>query len=281
MEKETENTPDNAGPARAGRPGRPRQGGKPTAVRALDRGLSILETLSQQAGGLTLAQVSRQTKLPPATAYRLLETLRTRGFIAYQPERGIYSVGIRAFQVGGSFLTDLPLHELARPPMQALCEEINENINLAIRDGNEVVYIAQLQGTHSLRMFTQVGARAPLHCTGVGKVLMAAMSDVQITDLLGPGPYQKFTEKTLVSRRSLIQAVRQVREQGYTVDDEERQAGVFCVTAPVRDHHGEIAAAVSISAPLQRMAGKTRKQRLVQVLELAGTISQRLGFVGK
>lgn len=245
-------------------------------MRALLRGLAVLEVLAQ-GQDLNLSEVARRARLPVSTAHRLLETLRRRGFV--QPvEDGRYRVGLRAFEVGMGFLRAQRLPEVARPVMVELVDRVEETANLAVRDGAEAVYVLQVESHRMLRLFAQPGARHPLYCTGVGKVLLAWEPEEEVRRLLGPGPLPRFTPRTLTDPDAVVRELRAIRARGYAVDREERESGVRCVAAPVRDASGRVVAALSVSAPASRVPHHRIPPVAATVVSAAEEISRRLGF---
>ncbi len=247
-----------------------------SSVRALLRGLAVLEVLAFSSH-LNLSEVARRARLPVSTTHRLLETLRRRGFV--QPvDDGRYRVGLRAFEVGMAFLRAQNLTDLARPVMAQLVREVQETANLAVRDGAEAVYVLQVESDRMLRLFAQPGARHPLYCTGVGKVLLAWEPEDEVRRLLGPGPLPRFTPRTLTHPDEVVRELRAVRARGYAVDREERESGVRCVAAPVHDASGRVVAALSVSAPATRLPQRRLPQVAATVTSAAREISRRLGF---
>lgn len=261
----------------ARRRGRTRTRKEMSGVRALDRGLLLLEGLAQ-VRELSLSEIARQVDLPYSTTFRLLETLRKRGFVAQSSETGLYRLGIRAFEVGSSFLSHGPLHEVAHPVMKALVDELNETVNLAVLDKREAVYIHKVEGRWVVRMFTQLGARSPLHCTGVGKVLLAWRSEEEVMALLGQRPLEGYTKTTLTHPKAILEELRRVRGRGYAFDNEEREVGVRCVAAPVRDGKVEVIAALSLSAPASRLPHRQVTKIAQRVMAAANEVSARLGW---
>ena len=260
----------------AGRRKHPSSGTSEASVRTLLRGLAILEALAS-SHGLNLSEVARKTRLPVSTTHRLLETLRRRGFV--QPlEDSRYRVGLRAFEVGMGFLRGQHLTEAARPAMVELVDRVRETANLAVRDGGEAVYVLQVESDRMLRLFAQPGARHPLYCTGVGKALLAWEPEEQVRALLGPGPLPRYTPRTLTEPDDVLRELRAVRARGYAVDREEREPGVRCVAAPVRDLQGRVVAALSVSAPASRLPHRRIPQVAATVVAAAREVSRRLGF---
>ncbi len=250
--------------------------GQDAQVRSLVRGLAVLEALAS-APSASLSEVARRTRLPVSTTHRLLETLRRRGFV--QPvEPGRYRVGLRAFEVGMGFLRAQQLPEAARPVMAELVAQVRETANLAVRDGAEAVYVLQVESEQMLRLFARPGARHPLYCTGVGKVLLAWEPEEEVRGWLGPGPLPRYTPRTLTDPEAVLREVRRVRARGYAVDREERETGVRCVAAPVRDVSGRVVAALSVSAPASRLPARRIPHVAAAVVAAARRISRRLGF---
>lgn len=246
-------------------------------VRALLRGLALLELVATDRD-LSLSNLARRARLPVSTTHRLLETLRRRGFVQAVGD-GRYRLGVRAFEVGMSFLRSHDLPEVARPVMTELVDRVKETANLAVRDGAEAVYVLQVESERMLRLFAQPGARHPLYCTGVGKVLLAWEPEDHVRALLGSGPLPRFTPRTLTHPDAVLRELRTVRARGYAVDREERESGVRCVAAPVRDASGRVVAALSLSAPASRLPHRRIPPVAALVVSAAQRISRRLGFL--
>lgn len=261
-------TRQKAGRARSGETG---------SVRTLERGLSVLTALAE-AGEATLTQLARTVDLSASTTYRLLETLRQQGFVDWEERTGLFSVGLRAYQVGAAFSVRDALLGAAQPEMQALVDDLNETVNLAVIRAGEAVYVHQVQARQMMRMFTHVGAVAPLHCSGVGKILTAWLPEPEASHLVGPGPYPAYTPHSMTTLNALKRELDTVRAQGYALDDEERELGVRCLATPIRDARGEVVASLSISAPASRFPKKNIPDMLERVQATSNRISARLGW---
>lgn len=226
-------------------------GASPEGARALGRALDLLEAVGRESGGLS--DLARRCGLHPSTAYRMLETFRRRGFLDRDGVTGEYRIGGQIFRLGALYDVEGSLRAAALGPMGRLRDRLNENVNLGLLEGNEVVYAAQRESTRALRMFTQTGARAPLHCTGVGKALLFGRSDEEVRALLGAEPYARPTERSHGSLADFLKDLRQSERRGYAVDDEEREEGVRCVAAPIWGPGGKVVAGLSVSAPSSRL----------------------------
>lgn len=261
------------------RPGRSRST-EVGEVRTLERGLHLLEVLSE-AETLSLSELARKTELSPSTAYRLLETLRRRGFADWDDAKGLWKVGLRAYQVGSAFLTRGGLIDAAMPEMEKLVDELNETVNLAVLDGNEVVYIAQVEGRQLIRMFTRIGARAPIYCTGVGKALLLEHSEPEVRRIVGAEPFKPYTAKTITTLDRFLETLQEARHRRYVMDDEEREDGVRCIATPIHDNRGKVVASMSLSAPASRVPNERLEALGARVRRAADAVSARLGWAGQ
>jgi IclR family acetate operon transcriptional repressor len=162
--------------------------------------------------------------------------------------------------------------------MQRLVNEVKETANLAVLEGTEAVYVHQVECSNVVRMFTRLGAHVPIHCSGVGKVLVANFADDDIRKLLGNGPLPRFTSATITDIDALLKELKRVRTKDYAVDNEEREEGVRCVTASIRDRSGMTVAGLSVSGPTTRMLMKRIRKLADAVIGAADEISAALGF---
>jgi IclR family acetate operon transcriptional repressor len=221
-------------------------------TQALSRGLAVLEALAATEGGATLTAIAETLALPVPTVYRLLSTLSELGYVQ-QGAAGEWLMGVRAFRVGAAFLDHRNLVVQAYPFLKRLMEASGETTNLAVIDGFEAVFVEQVQCRELMRMSTKLGARAPLHASGVGKAMLAAMDPRAAESALGRGALPQHTAKTITDRRALVRELVVTRERGYALDDEEHAEGLFCVAAPLWDENGEPWAAISLAGPTSRI----------------------------
>ena len=266
-------TPRNRG----GRPRtRPLDGDRGTPVRALDRGLAILDALADGTSK-SLRDVASAARLAPSTAHRLLETLARRGFVDVAVHDGRYRVGPRAFAVGAAFVR-AGLSEVGHEPMVALRDALGETVNLAVRDDDHAMYVHQVEGNRAVRLFTRVGARVPLHASGVGKALLAWADDAERDAVLSHLTLAAHAPATLTDLGALRSDLEASVERGYALDLEEYESGVRCAAVPVRDARG-IVAAMSVSAPLPRFDDERLREVAVALIGCANEVSRRLGWV--
>lgn len=250
---------------------------RPGQVQSLGRALAILDRLAASEAGLTLTDLAQSVGLAPSTAHRLLTTLEQNRYVRFEAEGGIWAVGVQAFVVGNTFLASRNLATAARPFMRRLMEESGETVNLAVEDEGCAVYVAQVECREMMRAFNRPGHRVPLHATGVGKALLAAIDDASVDRLLRRHGLPVVTERSIATPQALHAVRAETRARGYAVDDEEQAVGLRCVAAAIFDENGEPIAALSISAPTAR-AGDERLASLgAKVRETADAITAALG----
>jgi IclR family acetate operon transcriptional repressor len=263
-------------PVRHGRA--PSKPGAPTGqVQSLTRGLSILDALAKSGGGLTLTDVAQRVQLPPSTTHRLLSTLEKMGYIHQAGELGLWYVGLQAFTVGTTFLANRDFVAESHAYMHRLMEQAGETANLAILDGTEAVFVAQVQCHEMMRTLVALGSRVPLHASGVGKALFAALPDAQVDAILKVKGLPRITENTIVAMETMWAALRVIRQRGYSFDDEEHARSTRCVGAAIYDEHAEPLGAISIAGPSSRMADERIRQLGQVVAHVAEELTRHLG----
>ncbi|MCW8308246.1 helix-turn-helix domain-containing protein [Acidiphilium sp. PA] len=223
-------------------------------VQSLVRSLAILNRLAAADEGVTLTEIARLVGLSPSTAHRLLTTLEQERYVHFDAERRLWSVGVQAFVAGNAFLKTRNVAGLARPHMRALMEESEETVNLAVEDQHEAVYLAQVECRQMMRAFARPGGRVPLHCSGVGKALLSAMSDAEIGRVLHQRGMARMTVKTINTTAGLRADLAAARARGYAIDDEEHAIGLRCIAAVIFNESAEAVAAVSVSGPMARIS---------------------------
>lgn len=249
-------------------------------VQSVRRALTVLEAVAaatHEREDTGIVSLSRRCALPVSTTHRLLATLIDAGFATQDPDSGQYRVGLHAFEVGNAFLDHTDLRPVARPFLRDLAELTGETVNLAIRDGHDAVYIDQLESVQILKMFARPGARAPLACTGVGKVLLSGLTVPAAQRILTDEPLPHRTPRSVTEPDEMMRMLARIRIEGHALDDEEVELGVRCVAAPISDHRGEVRAAISVSGPTLRIIDHRIPELIRQVRGTAAAISAALG----
>jgi IclR family acetate operon transcriptional repressor len=246
------------------------------SVQAIDRGLAVLAIISA-SDGLTLTDLSQRAGLAPSTAHRILASLEAHQFVYHDEERGLWLIGVGAFEVGSAFLRNRRLAGIGRLVMHQLMETTGETVNLGIEDAGEVVFISQIESHSALRAFFRAGSRAPIHASGVGKALLAEMPEPRVKEILYKRGLPRFSERTLVVPADLFSELARIRDSGWAVDDEERNLGMRCVAAAVFNEYGEAIAGVSVSGPTVRITPDRARELGPQVKRAADDITASIG----
>ena len=247
-------------------PKRPRR-----SVQSVDRALDLLEALVAADGEVSITALAARTGLHVSTVHRLLSTLLRRGYVRQNNETSRYYAGAKLATLGEGRSRYGELRLRARPILRAITEATRETANLVVLDDLAAVYIETVPSPQVVRLFTAVGNRVPLHATGAGKCLLAALPAAKRDALLERLELRSFTPHTIVDRAVLQRALDEARERGFVIDDEEYDDGVRCVAVPVGGMSDAIAA-ISVSAPANRLA----RQRCLELVPLLRRSAQEL-----
>lgn len=234
-------------------------------VQSVVRTARLLEALRAE-GPLGISDLAEHLELPGGTVHRLVRTLVTLG-LAQQSSDRRYGLGVRLVALGAA--ANEALGARARPVLQDLVRSLKESANLAMLSGARAEYVAQVAGPRSMRMFTEVGSRVPLHSTGVGKAMLATLDNEAVLRLLDARGMPQATPRTIVDPDGMLQELSMIRGRGYAIDDEEMETGVRCVAAAFR---GPAPMAVSISGPSGRLPVDTVAQTGALVRRAADTL---------
>lgn len=247
-------------------------------VKSVGRALDIIQLVSQSRNGMGVTELANQMDINKSSVYRILSTLSQYGYIEKDEKNDKYKLGYTFLDIGSRLLESLDLRKEARPYLLELEQETNEVIHLVVYDQGEVVYIEKLEGNELMRMHSQVGKRAPMHCTSVGKAILAHLSVEQVDQILEEKGMPQHTSYTLVDKESLFKDLEKIRTCGYALDLEENEYGITCVAVPIFDYNGDICAAVSISGSTMRMTKERMDSLYPRMIQIGQQISSRMGF---
>ncbi len=248
-----------------------------SGILVLHKALDILETIRGSRSGITLADLARVLSIPKPTAYRILATLEGRGYLARNQRSG-YQMTRKFFELQYKESDEQRLTDAALPVMERLVESCRETVNLGILDAGEVVVIGTVESPHAIRMSSKVGNRRYLHATALGKVLLSGLSDQEALRLIRIKKLPRLTPNTMVTQQAVLAEIRNVRKQGYAIDDEENEPGGRCLGAPILGPGERVLAALSISAPLFRMEMSRVRGLTRGLTESCHTISKAVAF---
>lgn len=246
-------------------------------ITALQRGLRLLHLFSESPRGLTAKQVAALSRLPVSTVHRFLANLVTAGFLNRDGE-GTHHLGIACFSIGQAAVGQLDIRRLSLPYLRELNQQTRETIHLTVRHGLSAVYVEKLDSPEPVRIHSRIGAAVPLHCTAVGKVMLAYMPLEEQERIISEIDLKRLTPNSVGNVQELKTELYRVRKNGYACDLEEHELHIRCVAAPIWDHTGSVQSSVSITAPTLRMP-VTRLRQLAPLIQAAGMkISAELGY---
>ena len=247
----------------------------PGGVQSIERVFELLETMADAGGVIGLSQLASQSGLPLPTIHRLVRTLVDLGYVRQEPSRE-YALGPRLVRLGD--ISSGLLTRWATPYLQQVVDALGESTNLAILDGDQIMYVAQAPGSHSMRMFTEVGRRARAHCTAVGKAMLAQMPAEKVR---GHTPAVRHARADRAHDHRPGQFTRElalIRERGYAIDEGEQELGVRCVAVALPGNSTR--AATSISGPLTRMTDELIQRAVPLLTGTANALAEELDLVG-
>lgn len=248
-------------------------------VKSLVKALDILECLAEgEQPTYTLTQLSRRVRLHVSTVHRLLVNLVRQGFVEQDASSGGYRLGFRVLRMGLRVLDRLDFRQVALPLLRELNRQTQEAVHLAILQDDVAVSIEKLDSPQPVGLDARLGGVRPLHCTGVGKTLLAYQGDERVNRLAKSPGLKRLTGQTITNLSDLKKELARIREQGYAVDNEEAVEGLRCVAGPVFDHTGRVLAAFSVAGPATRLTPARIPEIARLVRETSEQISYRLGF---
>src|SRR5207302_6617200 len=239
--------------------------------------ICLLTSFSGEEDELGITTLANRLRLAKSTVHRLESTVTGAGFLEQNSETGKYRLGVALFELGALVRRRMDVANEARPKLRELLEKTGETVQLGIVDHFSVLYVYEMESRRAIRMAAAVGARAPLHCTAVGKVLLAYQPREYVKELMGRG-LTAYTPKTVTKREAVLAMLDEVRLRGHAIDDEESESGLRGIAAPVRNHGGGVIAALGVAAPVQRMNKKRVQTCVPSVIETAAAVSTRLGY---
>ena len=244
---------------------------KKSKIQAVSRAIDILRCFDGRKE-LGITEISKAVGLHKSTAAGLVSTLCAERMLEQNEVNGKYRLGLELFRLGKNVNTDL--HELCHPYLLDLSEAVGETVNMAMLDGDAVVYIDKIDSPRSMRIVSRIGQRIPFYCTANGKALIARQPKDVIDALLADFKPQIYTEKTIKTADEMRRVLSKSLEDGYACDDEEYETGLICYSVPIVKHEGQPDLAISVSGPAGRMQGEFRERVLENLKATAEKISR-------
>lgn len=253
---------------------------KPRRMRlsSVANAIRLTKAFSEQEYEMGISALAARLGLAKSTVHRLATTLVEYDILEQNRETGKYRLGLALFELGALVRRKMDAASESRGQMHALVESTGETVQLAVLDHLSVLYIRIRESRQAVRMSSSPGSRAPAHCTSVGKVLLAHQPLDIVKQVVDNG-LKRYTENTITSPERLFDELASIRTRGYAIDDEEIEVGLRCVAAPIRDHTGQVTAAISVAAPVQRMTKRNLQTTVPTIIAAADSISKRLGYM--
>ena len=248
-----------------------------TSGSSLSKALNMLNHVCTSPVPLRFAELVELSELPKATAHRQLNTLLEHGLVRFDEHKQAYYPGYGLLALAHRTWANLDIRDVAATPMRDLWSSTQETIHLAVLDGADVIYIDKLESPKSLRLYSAVGKKGPVYCTGVGKAMLAFLAEDKQQPIIDAQAFFRHTEHTLTTPEALKANLELIRETGISLDLEEHEMGIKCAAAPIFNSRHEAVAAISVTAPAFRTSDEVYEEMKVQVKQAADTISKRLG----
>lgn len=246
-------------------------------VQSVDRALLLLEILGEDAEGYRLTDLAARSGLSLSTVHRLLTTLEVRQFVQFDQTDGLWHVGRKTFQVGSTFAQQKNFVAPALPFLRQLRDQTRETANLGVAVDGRVIFLAQVESREIMRAITRVGGTTPMVNSGIGKALLSTYSAADVAAIVATYGMHKLTPKSLTRAGDLRENLTKIRDQGYSVDDEEFQPGLRCIAAPVYNQQGEAFCAISVSGLAQRLSADRVPAVGQLIAETARALTAALG----
>ena len=233
------------------------QPGNKYRIKVLDKTLKILDLFNEKGKELTVTEINGLLSFNKASSFRIIKNLEEAGYLEKDPDTLKYRLGLRIYYLGLLAEPHSEIRRAARPFLDKLNEACDETVHLAVLHLGQALYLDKMEGKKTIRVITRIGMKLPAHCSGVGKVLLAALKEETLERIIREKGLLRLTGNTITDLKALKAELAQIRKQGYAIDNEEIEEGLKCAAAPLRNSDGEVVAAISISVPKERFDKET------------------------
>ncbi|MBO6921969.1 IclR family transcriptional regulator [Boseongicola sp. H5] len=253
--------------------------GSEDGIKSLHKVMRVLDCFSVEDDVLSVGDIARRLSIPQSTAHRLLSSMRQAGLLEQDKRRGGYRLGLKLFSLGSTVLASMELHRISISAMEELHRITRMSVHLAVFDGQGVLVVRKIGSARELSTSLNLMERAPAHCTGVGKAILAFQPTATL-DSLFRSPPVRYNGNTIVERAAFEREMAATSARGYAVDDEEHNIGIRCVAAPIFNEAGTAFAAISVSGTAWDLMPDAVAEISRTVKLHADALSARLGFAG-
>ena len=246
---------------------------------SVEKVLQIIETMAQSREPLRLQDISMKVKMPSSTTLRLINTLMNCGYANQDPNTLRYTLSLKFMEIGSLVSSQLSIRDIAHPYLVELSKKCKESVCLAIEQNMEVVYIDVIDGPDGMLKITQrIGKIAPIHSTGVGKLMLLNYYSSQIEHMIKTKGMAALTPNTITTKQELLNELKKIKNQGYALDNEECELGARCLSVGIKDYTGKIVAGISVSGPVTRMSMNYIEEIKDIVMDTSGKVSELLAY---
>ncbi|WP_075182283.1 IclR family transcriptional regulator [Pantoea sp. 1.19] len=246
-------------------------------IPGLERGLQMLLLLGEQQREMTFSELHRLVDIPKATAYRVVQTLEYLGFLQRNPRTNTFSLGMKVLRLGFEYMASLDVAQVGQPVIEQLRDRSHCSSHLAIRDGQDLIYVARVSAAGSQINQVSIGTRLPLHCTSLGRMLLSGLCRGEFEQVYPEARLPGHSPGPVTDRESLWQMVQQDRARGYVIGESFYRHGISSIVYPIVERRGKVIAVVSIMVPQEHIPVRERSPLQLLVAEAAEKIS---GFLG-
>lgn len=246
-------------------------------IQSLDRGLEILFILAEtKSRGVT--ELAEDLKVNKSTVFRLLETMEKRDLVQQDEVTSKYRLGIGLLHISEGLVKNLDVINISRPVLKQLMDSTKESVHLCTFTNDKVYVVDQVKSNYPMKVSAAIGHEEPIHCSSVGKCILAYLPKEKSSKLLDEVEFIPYTEKTKTSKEALAAELEHIRKCGYALDDEELSVGVCCIAAPIYNHKGEVKNCIGISGPSARIRKDNIDSYINKLKIAAGNISHNMGY---
>ena len=248
-------------------------------VKSIMKAFTIIEVLDN-AGPLSIGELSEKLAMDKSTVHRIINTIKDIGYVTQSQETKKYSNSIKLFEIGQNVISKTGLFEAARPYIELLSSETGESINLGIVRENKIVYVDKKEGNSAIKVSIKIGTSIPMHCTGMGKAVLAHMNANERENIINQIEYVKYAKNTSLDKVSLLKKLDDCLKQGYSFDNEEYVDDLISFGAPIFNYRGVPIAAISISFPKSRYDENNQGRFYPALIKNAAeNISKQMGYI--
>lgn len=238
-----------------------------------ERIIDIFEyVISKDIPETTINEISNKFAISKSSSYRMLNILFKKGYLDHKKGESKYVMGFKIIEIGWSAISKNPIAKIASPYLEKLVDLTGESTILGTLSKNEVFYIEKLGGRGILKVDVEVETRAPIHCTSLGKTLLAWLSEREIDEILRNNQLRKYTQRTIIDKKTFIEELRKTKEKGYAITDEEYILGTCSIAVPIKNNNGEVIASLSLVMPKTRFTD----DRINSLVKTLGSVSREL-----